>query len=103
MPQGDKGLLLCLALSVACQQETPSGVPAIRDADRGEHFFNHPFPSAELDEQTGGRELSGYPVFGLDLTQPVIEGWRERAAMATSGYGNATAVYFRFTGPLDLL
>jgi hypothetical protein len=92
-----------LILGLGCSSEPPpSGARAIVDADRPEHFFDHPFPSDSLVGADGSLDLSGYPVSGLPATLPVIEGWRDRAAISTDGFGNGSSVYFRFEDALDM-
>ena len=94
--------LLSFPVWMACSESSETGVPAIVDENRSTHFFDHPFPTDALLGMNGNLDISDYPSFGLDLTLPIIEGWKERASLATNGYGNSTASYFRFEGPLNV-
>ncbi len=91
-----------VAFTLGCKEPAPEGIPAIVDSSRPEHFFDHPFPSDDLREEDGGLDMSQYPVSGLPITLPVVEGWRDRAAISTEGFGNGSSIYFRFEGPLHL-
>jgi hypothetical protein len=104
MRRVDEILLGSVLLSISCTESDPvtTGVPAIVDQSRPEHFFDHPFPSDALSEGDGRPDMSGYPVAGVPMMLPVIEGWRDRAAISTDGFSNGGAIYFRFEGALSL-
>ena len=81
-----------------------SGVRAIVDPSRPEHFFDHPFPSEDLHRGADGRpDLSGFPEAPSELTAPVIAGWARRIEAATLHFANHGAAYLRFEGPLPAL
>ena len=100
--------LLPLGVMLACADEpaptdrAPGGVVAIIDPARPEHFFDVPFPSDALLDADGHPDLTGYPVWGTDLGARLVEGWRSRLEATAVGFGNHSAAYFRFEGPLDL-
>ena len=85
-------LLPFVAMGCA-QEQTIDETHAIVDINRSDHFFDHPFPADSLRDASGRVDLSGYPVTGLSMTLPVIEGWRDRAEASTQAFGNASAVY----------
>jgi len=105
-------VLSCTALAslAACQDSLvfsnpdPVLVPVIPiyDASRPTHYFDYPFPSDELLTSDGTPDLTGYPVLGTDVALPVVEGWRTRVEAVAQGFGNNTAAYFRFSGPLPV-
>jgi len=74
----------------------------IVDPARTTHFFDHPFPSDDLLTADGTPDLTGYPVFGTDLAEPIIDGWRTRLESAAQGFGNHATAYFRFNGPISV-
>ena len=61
-----------------------------------------PFPSDALLTEDGTPDLTGYPVFGSAAAEPIVEGWRSRLEQVAQGFGNNTAAYFRFTGPVQV-
>ena len=102
--------LTAVASLAACQDDVvvsnpdPVLVPVIPiyDASRPTHYFDYPFPSDELLTEDGTPDLTGYPVLGTDVALPVIDGWRTRVESVAQGFGNNTAAYFRFSGPLPV-
>ena len=102
--------LTAVASLAACQDDVvvsnpdPVLVPVIPiyDASRPTHYFDYPFPSDELLTDDGTPDLTGYPVLGTDVALPVIDGWRTRVESVAQGFGNNTAAYFRFSGPLPV-
>ena len=95
-------LLLACADAPAPSDRTPDGVAAIVDPERPEHFFDVPFPSDALLDADGHPDLADYPVWGTDLGARLVDGWRSRLEATAVGFGNHSAAYFRFQGPLDL-
>lgn len=100
-------LLTGLALP-ACTGKAPAGdsgaaegVPAIVDPDRGEHYFDVPFPRDELLDDQGFPDLSGFPSTAETVAGPVVDGWARRLELTANGFGNNTAAYLRFEGPLE--
>lgn len=100
--------LLPLLLLSACkadpapQDGQATGVPAIWDASRGEHYFDVPFPRSELLDEDGFPDLTGFPTTEAGIAGPVVDGWARRLELTANGFGNNTAAYFRFEGPLEL-
>ena len=102
------GAALLLAL-LGCKATPPvqhgpqqPGVQAIVDPDRGEHFFDVPFPSDDRLDAAGHPDLTGFPTAGPELAVNLIGGWAGRLEQTAVGFGNNTGAYFRFEGPLDL-
>ena len=102
MPRSDERFPFLCAIVLACSPDEPAGIPAIFDESRAEHFFDLPFPSQTSRQENGRPDLSGFPVAGLSLTEPLIEGWRTRVELATNGFASSGSTYFRFEGPLEL-
>ncbi|MCO4747023.1 MAG: hypothetical protein KC912_19655 [Proteobacteria bacterium] len=85
--------IVSLILLTACS----SGVEAIVDADRPEHYFDVPFPSDELITADGTPDLTGFPEpTGDGLLTEVVRGWKVRDEMASFGFANNGPFYFRF-------
>jgi hypothetical protein len=74
----------------------------VYDPSRPTHYFDYPFPSDELLTADGTPDLTGYPVFGTDAALPIVDGWRTRLESVAQGFGNNTAAYFRFSGPISV-
>ena len=89
--------LVVFALMTACG----SAPRAIVDPARAEHFFDEPFPSDAMLDGVRPR-LGGFPVADTPLAARVFGGWNTRLELTASGWGNNTAAYFRFDGPLEL-
>jgi hypothetical protein len=100
--------LLLIAALAACKSDpapkgttdTGTGVRAIVDATRPEHFLDLPFPSDGLLDGSGHPDMTGFPVAGTDLGGAVVSGWVRRIGLTTQGFANNGAAWFRFTGPL---
>lgn len=75
---------------------------AVHDPDRGEHFFDVPWPDPARMSDAGRPDLAGYPEPEIGLTARVIDGWARRLEQTALGFGNNTGAYFRFDAPLDL-
>lgn len=105
MPQ--LGRFLVALLVLGCQGKGDdtgaASVTAIVDPQRSEHFLDWPFPSNEMLDSRGVVSLDGFPIPEPPLSAGLIESWVERIESATLGFGNNTAAYFRFEGPLVLL
>ena len=99
-------LLLIIAVLGACDPGKDTGETAmpqaIVDPDRATHFFDLPFPADSELTASGRPNLSGYPEAPSEITRGVISGWARRLEATADGYGNHSAAYFRFEGPLDL-
>jgi hypothetical protein len=76
------------------------GVPAIVDAGRSTHFFDHPFPADSVHHTGAHPDLSGFPAAPGDLGGGVVAGWARRLGETAQGFANNGVVYFRFEGPL---
>ena len=89
---------LPLLFLIACA----SGVEAIVDADRPDHYFDVPFPSDDLLRADQTPDLTDFPVpTGDGLLTGVVEAWKNRDEEASQGFANNGAFYFRFAEPLD--
>ena len=99
-------LALPLLALFACKPDDPApaltGVAAIVDPGRPEHFFDTPFPSDDMLDGDGFPDLTGFPATTQALTAPVIDGWARRLEQTANGFGNLTAAYLRFEGALEL-
>jgi len=99
-----------LVLGVGCQDDVVytnpdpivEPVQPYIDPARSTHFFDMPFPSDDLLTSDGTPDLTGFPVFGTDAAEPIVDGWRTRLESVAQGFGNNTAAYFRFTGPVSV-
>ncbi len=102
--------VLALLLGAGCDDETTTAHPdpvltpvfPVVDPARSTHYFDMPFPSDALLTEDGTPDLTGYPVFGSAAAEPIVEGWRSRLEQVAQGFGNNTAAYFRFTGPVQV-
>ena len=82
--------------------DTGPTVTAIVDVNRTEHFLDWPFPSDAMLDERGIAVLDGFPIPEPPLAAGLIGSWVELVESATLGFGNNTAAYFRFDGPLSL-
>ncbi len=97
-------ILVSVVVLAACVPQQPtdhSGVLAIVDPDRPEHFFDLPFPSDDMLDAQGNPLLDGFPE-AEGLLLGVVNGWVARVGMTVQGFSNNGAAYFRFEGPLEL-
>lgn len=108
-PLGLRSVLLPGLVLLGCTGKEPpgadsgaqAGVPAIVDPDRGEHYFDVPFPRDELLDSEGFPDLTGFPSTDETVAGPVVDGWARRLELTANGFGNNTAAYLRFEGPLE--
>ncbi len=77
-------------------------VTAVVDPTRAGHFLDAPFPSDDLLDEAGHPVLTGYPEAIQPLAAGIVDGWRRRVEMATTGWGVNGAAYFRFDAPLEV-
>jgi len=77
-------------------------VQPIVDPSRATHYFDMPFPSDDLLTDDGTPDLTDYPVFGTEVAEPIVDGWRSRLESVAQGFGNNTAAYFRFSGAISV-
>lgn len=91
--------LLPALLLAACS----AGIEPIVDAERPEHYFDHPFPTDDLLRPDGTIDLTGFPEpTGEGLLTEVVRGWKVRTEQSSQGFANNGSFYFRFEGALDL-
>lgn len=93
-------LLACAGADKAASDD--EGVLARVDPSLSESFFDSPWPSDDRRLASGLPDLDGYPTFGSTVAQPIVAGWARRLGLMAQGFGNNTAAYFRFEGPLSL-
>jgi hypothetical protein len=80
----------------------PGIVSAIVDPQRSTHFFDLPFPSNDMLDDSMHVDLSGFPETPSEITREVIGGWARRISKTSQGFANHGAAYFRFDGPLEI-
>ncbi len=90
---------LPLLFLIACA----SGVDAIVDPERPEHYFDVPFPSDDLLRADLTPDLTDFPEpDGQDgLLSDVVRAWKVRDEQASQGFASNGAFYFRFAETLD--
>ena len=95
---------MLLVVQLACRPaDSPlEGVAVIVDPARGEHFFDVPFPSDGRLGADGRPSLAGFPEPPQGAAADVVRGWAERVTLATRGFANNGAAYFRFEAPVDV-
>lgn len=104
-----RSAVMVLAL-LGCQDDTSVfnpdpvvvAVQPVVDPTRATHYFDLPFPSDDLLTASGTPDLTGFPTFGSEAAEPIVDGWRTRLESVAQGFGNNTAAYFRFTGPISV-
>ena len=74
----------------------PAGPTAVLYDDTSAGFFDTPFPSDRRTTSEGHPDLTGFPRARGLIAQGIELVSQERA-----GFSPLTAVYFRFTGPID--
>ena len=96
-------MLTLLVLACTGEKSGPLDLTlAVVDPARPTHFFDVPFPSNDLLDASGHPQLEGYPEALQPLAAGIVDGWRRRVELATSGMANNGAAYFRFEGPIEV-
>ena len=89
---------LAKTASVA-QDDSPT---AILDPTRSVHYFDVPFPSDDLIQESGTPNLVGYPTSNQVATGPIISWWASEISRLSQGFGVLTPAYFRFSQEINV-